>query len=73
MNKQVLINPRPQASQKSSAEDWLNGRSPSPKLQTKRLTIDIPESLHKAIKTACASRGTKIADEVRELLAQKYL
>lgn len=38
----------------------------------KRLTLDIPEELHRAIKTICAMRGTKIADELRELLAQKY-
>lgn len=38
----------------------------------KRLTIDIPESLHRAIKSQCASRGAKIADEVRELLKEKY-
>ena len=38
----------------------------------KRLTIDVPASLHRAIKTQCAVRGTKIADEVRELLIQKY-
>jgi len=38
----------------------------------KRLTIDIPESLHRNIKSQCAMRGTKIADEVRELLLQKY-
>lgn len=38
----------------------------------KKLTIDITESLHKAIKSSCAMRGTKIADEVRELLYQKY-
>lgn len=38
----------------------------------KRLTIDVPESLHRSIKTQCAMRGTKIADEVRELLLQKY-
>lgn len=38
----------------------------------KRLTIDVPESLHRAIKTQCAMRGSKIADEVRELLLQKY-
>ncbi|MET3589606.1 hypothetical protein ABID23_000690 [Bartonella silvatica] len=30
----------------------------------KRLTIDIPESLHRLIKMSCASCGTKIADEV---------
>lgn len=38
----------------------------------KRLTIDIPESLHRSIKSQCAMRGSKIADEVRELLSQKY-
>lgn len=38
----------------------------------KRLTIDIPEGLHRSIKSQCAMRGTKIADEVRELLLQKY-
>lgn len=38
----------------------------------KRLTIDISESLHRKIKSTCAMRGTKIADEVRELLLQKY-
>ncbi|MBK4362389.1 hypothetical protein GWK90_09500 [Candidatus Hamiltonella defensa] len=38
----------------------------------KRLTIDIPESLHKAVKSACALRGTKIADEVRGLLNHEF-
>ena len=38
----------------------------------KRLTIDIPASLHRAIKMQTAQRGTKIADEVRELLAERY-
>lgn len=38
----------------------------------KRLTIDVSVSLHRAIKAQCAMRGTKIADEVRELLEQKY-
>lgn len=38
----------------------------------KRLTIDVPENLHRSIKAQCAMRGTKIADEVRELLLQKY-
>lgn len=38
----------------------------------KRLTIDIPLSLHTMLKTDCAERGVKIADEVRELLNHKY-
>lgn len=43
-----------------------------PKEEMKRLTIDIPESLHRTIKSQCAIRGTKIVDEVREMLLQKY-
>ena len=46
-----------------------SGSDPEP---MKRLTIDVTESLHRAIKAQCAMRGTKIADEVRELLSQKY-
>lgn len=38
----------------------------------KRLTIDIPESLHRTIKSQCAMRGTTIVDEIRQLLIQKY-
>ncbi|MCI1140275.1 hypothetical protein MOQ14_16975 [Stenotrophomonas maltophilia] len=38
----------------------------------KRLTIDIPESLHRQIKASCAQRGAKIADELRAILAEKY-
>ncbi|MBL5824327.1 hypothetical protein JBO39_24300 [Serratia marcescens] len=60
-----------------SADAWVESRAveeapPQPVEKMKRLTIDIPESLHKAIKSACALRGTKIADEVRELLYNKF-
>ncbi|WP_336804096.1 plasmid partition protein ParG [Erwinia aphidicola] len=59
-----------------SADAWVESRSveDEPLLveKMKRLTIDIPESLHKAIKSSCALRGAKIADEVRELLYSKY-
>jgi len=56
-----------------AADAWVesrsNGDEPEP---MKRLTIDVPASLHRSIKTQCAMRGTKIADEVREMLLQKY-
>ena len=42
------------------------------KEKMKRLTFDVSESLHKLIKVACAERGTKIADELREILMEKY-
>jgi predicted DNA binding CopG/RHH family protein len=38
----------------------------------KRLTIDIPKNLHTQIKTQCAARGVKMADEIRELLTKHF-
>lgn len=54
------------------ADAWVESRSTGETENMKRLTIDIPESLHRSIKAQCAMRGTKIADEVRELLFNKY-
>ena len=73
MNKKVSISKKPRV---ASADQWVESRSSTEPAagpeKNKRLTIDIPESLHRAIKSQCAMRGTKIADEVRELLLQKY-
>lgn len=55
-----------------AADAWVESRSNDEPEPMKRLTIDVPESLHRAIKRQCADRGTKMADEVRELLLQKY-
>jgi hypothetical protein len=38
--------------------------------EMKRLTIDVPLSLHTRLKTECAAAGLKIADVVRELIIQ---
>mgnify|MGYP001192660772 FL=1 len=72
--KKVQIGTKPTNKPAPPAADaWVesrsNGDEPEP---MKRLTIDVPESLHRSIKAQCAMRGTKIADEVRELLLQKY-
>jgi len=55
-----------------AADAWVESRRNDVSGGMKRLTIDVPENLHRQIKTACAQRGTKIADEVRELLLKKY-
>lgn len=39
---------------------------------TMRFTIDVSRELHRRIKTSCASRDTKMADEIRQLLEQNY-
>lgn len=57
---------------KNSSTGASETTSAAPAEPIKRLTIDIPESLHRAIKVQTAQRGTKIIDEVRELLEEKY-
>lgn len=77
MTKKVTIGPRPSAAA-AGADAWVGGSSEkqaepgATETKMKRLTIDIPESLHRTIKSQCAMRGTKIADEVRDLLTEKY-
>jgi len=70
MKKQVSIGLKPTGQKTPAADNWVENRADNEPM--KRLTIDIPESLHRQIKSACAGRGTKIAEEVRELLLQKY-
>lgn len=74
--KKVTIGSKPtNKTMASTADGWVNnnidadGGSPEP---IRRLTIDIPESLHRAIKAQCALRGTKMVEEVRALLIEKY-
>jgi hypothetical protein len=64
------------------ADEWVAGAGaetasalsspPGPAEPMKRLTIDIPRSLHTRIKAACALRGSKMADEIRALLDREY-
>ncbi|MDP1541504.1 MAG: plasmid partition protein ParG [Nitrosomonas sp.] len=70
MSKKVTIGLKPTGQPKPAADNWVENRADVEPM--KRLTIDITESLHRKIKSDCAKRGTKIADEVRELLLQKY-
>ena len=73
MNKKISIGVKPSTrSTPAGADAWVENRDAGVVEPMKRLTIDIPESLHRAIKGKCAMRGTKIVDELREILMQKY-
>ncbi len=52
-----------------TAEQWVDHRNTE---TMKRLTIDIPASLHSRIKVACARRGVKMTDEIRTLLETHF-
>ena len=57
----------------SNAEDWVKNRDEFAEEESmKRLTLDIPESLHRKIKITCAGRGSKMVEEIRSLLESHY-
>ncbi|GAB6061269.1 plasmid partition protein ParG [Desulfonatronum parangueonense] len=68
--KKINIGPRPSTQPKAQTDEWVESRNQVKKM--KRLTVDIPESLHRAMKSDCAMRGVKIADMIRELLTEKF-
>ena len=70
--KKVLIGGKPSTkSTPTSPDDWVVDRSNADE-PTKRLTIDIPLSLHQRVKSQCALKGEKMADVVRNLLTTHF-
>ncbi|TDX22956.1 plasmid segregation centromere-binding protein ParG [Modicisalibacter xianhensis] len=72
-SKKVPLGGKPTAKrtvQDPAADAWVSTRSEEEPM--KRLTIDIPARLHAQLKADCAMRGRKMADEIRDLLADKY-
>lgn len=71
MKKKVAFGSQPKAAGLAADPDaWVERRTePEP---LKRLTIDIPKSLHGRIKSQCALRGTKMVEEIRLLLEEAY-
>jgi predicted HicB family RNase H-like nuclease len=86
MAKKVTFGVKPQEQQLANLDSWVETRSPNatpeivdssehsptPKEKTKRLTLDIPEKLHRAIKGKAAIEGVAMVDMLRELLEEKY-
>ena len=82
--KEIKFTKRPGAATvPANAEEWISAprgndlaakaEAPAmPEETMKRLTIDIPESLHTRVKSQCAKRGAKMADEIRTLLETHF-
>lgn len=67
--KQVLIPTKPRA------DEWVaQGREKvtAPEQKMKRLTLDLPEGLHRAIKRRAVEEGVTMVDMLRTLLEQQY-
>ncbi|HEY9660740.1 MAG TPA: toxin-antitoxin system HicB family antitoxin [Allocoleopsis sp.] len=83
--KKVSFGRKPGAVEKPvDVEEWVTNREAlveaenSPGLDAvkpekiKRLTLDIPESLHKAIKLKATNEGVTMVELLRELLEEHY-
>ena len=51
---------------------WVSDRPANPE-PMKRLTVDIPLSLHQRLKSQCALKGEQMSVVVRELLEQRFI
>jgi hypothetical protein len=71
--KKVAIGAKPTAKTQPapSADAWVETRQPEAE-PIKRLTLDIPASLHARIKASCAMRGTKMVEEITVLLEERF-
>lgn len=82
--KKVSFGPRPKpAAPPVDVDKWVESRGrgveptpeapPAPKPEpVKRLTVEIPASLHARVKAGCAAKGVKISDEVRAWLEREF-
>jgi hypothetical protein len=71
--KRVSFGGMPPNVRNPDADAWVEGRVfVEQKEATKRLTIDVPVSLHKRIKSQCVMQGLVMADEIRELLDKRF-
>jgi len=69
--KKVAFGTKPAktATPAADANQWVERRETEP---TKRLTLEIPASLHKKIKAKTAMRGTTMIAEITALLEERY-
>ena len=80
--KKVTFGAKPVEKQPANLDSWVTTRLPEvmgnvdavpeEKEKMKRLTLDIPDKLHRAIKGKAALDGKAMVDMLRELLDEKY-
>lgn len=73
--KKVAFGGKPKNTPATTPDDWVASRvipEPAVEVKMKRLTLDVPEELHRTIKAACANRGVKMVDEIRALLEAHF-
>ncbi len=73
MKKVTFATKRNQPVQAADPDQWVGmANKPTPGEPIKRLTIDVPLSLHQRIKYTCALEGVIMADVIRDLLIKRF-
>lgn len=70
MKKVTFGGKRPSAPPANDVDSWVANQTGQEPM--KRLTIDVPISLHKRIKSRCAMQDLVMADVIRDLLQQRF-
>jgi proline-rich tail region repeat protein len=65
---------KPATQTAATADAWIESRDKpaAPAEPTKRLTVDIPQSLHKRIRLACIEQDEIMADAIRKILQKAF-
>ena len=74
MSKKVSFGGKP-STKPTTPDEWVESRKIEAIIKAeemKRLTFDISDSLHRRIKSQCAVKGVKMADELRGLLEKHF-
>ncbi len=72
MPKTFTVPPKPQPANEAGKDAWVTGATPTVESMV-RFTFDVPESLHRRIKIACAKRGIKrVSVELRRILEREF-
>lgn len=70
--KKVTFTQKPTVNKaRPTADDWVQ-QKPLIDGKMKRLTIDLPESLHTRVKSQCVLRGTTMLQIVRDFLEREF-
>lgn len=79
MAKSGLLPAKPLQPSSAAADAWVSGiaaaAEPSPKAAgepTKRMTFDLPESLHRRVMLDCATKGVKMTTVIRQMLEERW-
>jgi len=74
MTKKVAFSAKPQPTNTAgaNADQWVTSKREGKGERMKRLTFDVPASLHARIKSQCALRGVKMNEAITGLLEKHF-